>query len=129
MTRIEQLERRIHELESERQEWLNEKVCTVQKIILKEPPDYMALKRKVRELEKENQKLERIIHFGSISSVSALISEFQSSSKIFLERLAVEMNYCFMNTEERAELREFLSYLNKVENELQLFLVEEHGNK
>ncbi len=88
----------------------------------------MLLKRRVKELEKENLKMERIIQFGSISSVSALIDEFQSSTKLFLDRIAVEMSYCIVNKEERDSLQEFLSYLKKVERELQNIMVEENGN-
>ncbi len=129
MTKIEQLQRRIAELEAEKQNWLDEKVFTVQQIVQKEPEDYPLLKQRVKELERENRKLEKIIRYGSISSVAGLIDDFEISAKKSLGKLSAELNFYFMNTEERDALKKFIAYLQFVEHELQQFLMEGDGNE
>ena len=128
MTKIEKLEHRVKELEAERQNWLTEKVFTVERIIQKVPEDYNAMRQRVKELERENQRLEKIIQYGNISSAVDLIEEFQSSAKTFYRKLANELNYCLMNFEERKALRDFIAYLKFVERELERFVIEDKKN-
>ena len=120
---MERLKAQVSELQAEKENWLTEKVYTVQKIRREEPPDYRENKRKVRELEKRNRTLEKVMRYGRISCLNDTISEYQAMSKVYLIKIAAEMEYCPAGVDERHGLLGLLDYLSFVSKELESMLI------
>lgn len=128
-TELEIIKIKIKQLEAEKEQWLQEKVYTVQEIKRIEPPDYQENKKRLKYLEKKCKSLEGILRYGHISSVVTLIDEYQSISKNHLEKIARELEFYLASAEERQALIKFIEYLQFIEQQLQQFLLVEEEEK
>jgi hypothetical protein len=124
---IGRLREQIAQLQAEKENWLAEKVYTVQKIKREEPPDYRETKKRLKELEKKNRALEKVMHYGRISSLNDIVTEYQAMSKVYLAKIAVELECYPLGAEERQGLLALLEYLGYVADELRSLLIVEVG--
>lgn len=115
---------RLFKLEEENRNLRKENTITIKKTEIRtvEPPGYKQDMARLREMEKRNKELEKIIEYGNISTVSSIINEFKNSSAIQLERLSRELQFYSVCEEEYEDLLEFINYIEKVEKELKNFL-------
>lgn len=116
---------RICKLEQENASLRKENVITIRetKIEQVEPPGYRKDMERLRELEKRNIELKKIIEYGNISSVSNIVNEFKALSANQLERLTRELQFYSMCVEEYEELVDFIRYIEKISKELKKFLL------
>ncbi|WP_333594545.1 hypothetical protein [Anaerospora hongkongensis] len=122
-TRIELLQQEIQTLKVDR-------VVKVvqQKEIL--PAGYLSDMKRLKVLEKENQRFRRLLEFGNITVLESLISDFKTVSKPRLEKIVQEYQFCYADQQERLLIKEFISYLQAVVKQLQEFLfLDENGEK
>jgi len=127
MDQLEQLQSRLRELEAEKEHWQRDKIITVQTIKSVEPPNYQMDMKRLKKLELDCKKLETIIKYGNISTVSSIIDDYKSVSKKLLEQLTRELQFYLASAEEREDLLDFLAYLRYTEQELKKFLLTEEA--
>lgn len=120
---IDLLRARVAQLEAERDNWLDEKVYTVQKVKTVEPSDYRDNKKRLKELESKCRMLEKVMRYGNISSVNDTINEYEAISKSYLDKIVVELEYSPAGEDEYRGLKNLLEYMQSVQAELQAFLV------
>lgn len=116
---------RIRKLEQENASLHKENVITIKEIRIEqvEPLGYKQDMERLRELEKRNKELQKIIEYGNISSVSNIINEFKALSANQLERLTRELQFYLMCAEEHEELVDFIRCIEKISKELKKFLL------
>ena len=118
------LKQRIKIIEIENMRLKKENVLTIVKKTEKivHPPGYQRDMERLKELEKRNKVLEKIIEYGNISTVTNIIKEFKSLSVNHLERLSRELQFYSMCQEEHDELVAFIEYLVSIQEELSKFV-------
>ena len=84
--------------------------------------EYEALKKDLKTAQKENQKLQKIISLGSISTLSTLIDQYLAFSQAHFRKIAREIqltDYSRDNVEKVIRLLDHLEYARK---ELHVFI-------
>ncbi len=124
-----QLKQQVCELQKKVTSLSKENVVTLiqrQEVI---PPGYYANMKRLKQLESENAKLHRTLEFGSISTLESLIETFKAMSKIHLEKISKEYQFYYANCEERNSLKDLISYLAYIQEELKGFLLVDEGGE
>ena len=94
-----------------------------------EVTDNEKLRREMKRLREENQKLKHIISYGNISTLETLIDQYMDYSRIHLKKIALEIQLTEYEKSGTEKVLELIEHLKCVENELhKLVAVSEEGD-
>ena len=117
-----ELKEQIQLLQMENQRLKIERVVKVIKQKEVRPPGYEADMKRLKMLERENQRFRRLLEYGNISVLEGLIADYKAASKPRLDKIVQEYQFCYADHQERMIVKEFIEYLQSVEKQLQEYL-------
>jgi len=97
---------------------IQKNVLKVEKIKEVLPPNYETDMRRLKYLETQCRKLQKMIDYGNISSLQTLIEQFTAYSRVQLKKISVEMQLTEYGESESQSIQEFITYLGFVKEEL-----------
>ena len=102
----------------------------IEHIIEVYPPDYVALKEKIKadskkiaDLQHRCHSLKHILAFGDISAMTQIIQNYKSISDFYITQLAKEIEIYRFSEDNRAESIDFVNYLRSSANDIEEMLL------
>ncbi len=90
--------------------------------------DAEKLRRELKRVREENRKLKHIISYGNISTLSTLIDQYMDSSRVYLKKIAVEVQLTDYEKSETDKVMELIEHLEYIKEELhKLIAMSEEG--
>ena len=86
------------------------------------------LRRELKRVREENRKLKHIISYGNISTLETLIDQYMDSSRMYLKKIAIEIQLTDYEKTGTDKVMELIEHLEHIKEELyKLIEISEEG--
>ena len=90
--------------------------------------DNEKLRRELKRVREENRKLKHIISYGNISTLETLIDQYMDYSRIYLKKIAIEIQLTDYEQSGTDKVMELIEHLECLKEELhKLIAISEEG--
>ena len=90
--------------------------------------DSEKLRRELKRVREENRKLKHIISYGNISTLETLIDQYMDYSRIYLKKIALEIQLTDYEKSNMEKVMELIEHLECIKEELhKLIAISEEG--
>ena len=87
--------------------------------------DNEKLRRELKKAIEENRKLKNIIAYGNISTLSTLIDQYMDHSRIYLKKIAIEIQLTDYEKSGTEKVLELIEHLEGIRTELHKMIEQE----